>query len=572
MYDSWCCVFKLRRRRFLEDDELIQNAKKWLLHIAEWDTSGTTSRAYNDEAAFRVAAALAWGYDWLYNHLTDTEQAHLRQIILIRTEEVVDHVMQQCRLHITPYDSHGVRALSSVIVPCCIALLGDEPQAKEWLDYAIEYFACLYSPWGDDDGGWAEGPMYWATGMAVVVDAINLMKNYLDIDFYKRPFFQKTGDYLLNVFSPDTLRMNFCDSSNLGERPILKAAYLMRQFAAIIGNPHYQWYFEQVAEYDTDPDSKFYNWGWWDFRFDNLMFLSDYSAPEVRAPENASSLAWFRGVGWVAMHSAMADPENHIMFLTKSSQYGSISHSHGDQNAFLLHAYGEPFAVETGYYIAHNSTFHRNWRRQTYSKNSLLIDGLGEYAGADKALAMEAAGRIETAETHPDYYYVRSDATLAYKHNVPYLSRAVREVYFVKDTYFVIVDHIDLEKSGYIDWLFHSLSKMQLSNQKFHIAGEKASLDGYFLYNSSGQMSLSQSDEFVGVSSEEIANQPLHYHLTARTQSTSRHCIVTLLHPYKNTDKQYILHSVNEQGFGTFANFLYDGHTLCIEISNNDSA
>ena len=140
------------------------------------------------------------------------------------------------------------------------------------------------------------------------------------------------------------------------------------------------------------------------------------------------SVKWFRDIDWVAMHHRMDDPDEHIMLLAKS-RYGSMSHSHGDQNGFLLHAYGEPLAIE---WILHRfgSTMHMNWRRQTRSTNNILIDGHGQYAGKDKVLCIEASGKVEQVDTSPGYGYTRMNATQAYLENVPYLERYVREIYF----------------------------------------------------------------------------------------------------------------------------------------------
>ena len=101
----------------------------WLLHVARFDVRGTTSRAYNDEAAFRIAGALAWGYDWLHDELTEAERAEVRDALGARLEEVATHVIDHARIHVFPYDSHAVRSVASVMVPACIALLGEHPRA-----------------------------------------------------------------------------------------------------------------------------------------------------------------------------------------------------------------------------------------------------------------------------------------------------------------------------------------------------------------------------------------------------------------------------------------------------------
>lgn len=550
----------------LEDTTLLEFAKKWLMHVTSWDTEGPTSRDYNDEAAFRVAGALAWGYDWLFDSLSDHEREKVQAALFRRTEQVAFHVIERSKIHQVPYDSHAVRSLSSVLIPCCIALFDHEPKARVWLDYTLEYLACIYTPWGGADGGWAEGPHYWMTGMAYIIDGMNLVKNFNGLDLYQRPFFQKTGDFPLYVYSPDTVRGSFGDQANLGERPGLKVGFNMRQFGGVTTNGYYQWYYEQTKAWDVNAEEKFYNSGWWDFRFDEMMYRFDYPAVTPKAPEDLSPVKWFKDVGWVAMHHRMDDPNEHIQLVAKSSPYGSVSHSHGDQNAFLIHAFGEPLAVHSGYYVAFNSTMHNNWRRQTHSKNLILIDGKGQYAGKDKVKQMAASGCIETVESFDTHHYVRMNATKAYQEAVNYLENYTREIYFVGNSYFVIVDYVDLEQPGSVDWLFHSMNQLELGEQRFKVKGTKANLDGRFVYVSSGDLRLDQSNEFTGVDPQEYAGQPVQWQLKATTKSSKRHRIVSLLVPMKANADKYVSYFLDDQDHGVHIYFTDNGQTFRVEV------
>jgi len=536
----------------LEDEAILSAAKRWLLHVVSWDPKGTTSRDYNDEAAFRIVGAVAWGYDWLHGYLNEEERAAVRANLLERTEQVAFHVIERSRIHRVPYDSHAVRSLSSVLAPACLAMLHEEPKAREWLDYALEYFSCLYTPWGGKDGGWAEGPMYWTTGLAYLIDAFNLIRNYTEIDLFRRPFFAKTGDFPLYCNAPGTIRASFGDQSTLGEPPSLKTAYNIRQFAGLTGNGLYQWYFERVKEADRDADAKFYNYGWWDFRFDDMLYRHDYPdvKPVAPVPGAIEPVKWFRDVGWVAMHRRMDDPDEHIQLLVKSSSYGSISHSHGDQNGFLLHAYGEPLAIDSGYYVAFGSTMHRNWRRQTISKNTLLIDGIGQYADGDKVLCKESYGVVEEVRSEPGAAYVRMDASAAYRATVPYLRRFVREVYWLDESYIVIVDSVDLGRPGRAAWLMHTLNRMNLKGQTFREIGDKAELEGRFVYCSSGELTLSQHDRFTGVDPSELDGLANQWHLTAETQAATGHRIVSLLVPMKKGENKFVSYFIDDQDHG----------------------
>ncbi|WP_168928987.1 DUF4962 domain-containing protein [Paenibacillus dokdonensis] len=553
----------------LKDKELINQAKRWLLHAASWDANGTTSRDYNDESAFRIAGALAWGYDWLYDELTADERELIREKLLHRTRQVAFHVIERSKIHQVPYDSHAVRSLSSVLVPCCIALFDEEPEARDWLDYTVEYYYTLFSPWGGEDGGWAEGPHYWTTGMAYLTEALDLLKNFAHLNVFQRPFFQHTGNFPLYCYSPTTsTRTTFGDNSTLGDDIIKKVGYNIRQYAGITGNGWYQWYFEQLKDRNPEADLMFYNYGWWDFHFDELLYRHNYPVISAVEPSGIEPVKWFRDVGWVAMHHKMHEPNEQISLVTKCSRYGSVSHSHGDQGAFMLHAFGEPLAIESGYYIAFNSSMHLNWRRQTCSKNTILIDGQGQFADMNKALNIAAKGEVEDAFQGKDYAYVRMNPTQAYLEHVPYLKQYKREIYFVQNAYFVIVDSIDLEQPGRIQWLFHTLYEMELKGQSFHVHGRQADMEGRFIFSSAGDLVLTQSDEFTGVDPAEIEGLAKHWHLSAETQAAASHRIATLLVPKHHSERgKYVSYFMDDQGF-SFNLYLTDnGRTQKIEIA-----
>ena len=77
------------------------------------------------------------GYDWLYDELTPAERDRVRTALLLRTRETADHIIRHANIQLFPFDSHAVRAVSAVLIPAAIALLDDEPEAEDWLHYAI---------------------------------------------------------------------------------------------------------------------------------------------------------------------------------------------------------------------------------------------------------------------------------------------------------------------------------------------------------------------------------------------------------------------------------------------------
>lgn len=553
----------------LEDRELIEKARECLLELASWDVNGTTSREYNDECSFRVVYGLAFGYDWLYDVLTEEERKTVLASLLARTGEVADHVMVHSRIHFSLYDSHAVRSLSSVLTPCSIAMLGDVPKARDWLDYTIEYFSVIYTPWGGMDGGWAEGPMYWTTGMAYVIDALNLIKNYLGIDLYQRPFFQKTGDFPLYCNPVDTYRASFCDQSNLGKYPGHKTACNMRQFAGVTKNPWYQWYYEQVYKREPEIDPAFFNAGWWDFGFDEMVFQHGYGETKFQEQKPFPLVKWFRDIGWVAINKDPQDFDRHLFFLAKSSPYGSVSHSHGDQNSFLLFAYGEPLVIKSGHYVGFNTSMHRQWRRQTKSHNTLLIGGLGQYAGMDKAKQLTATGNICHVTQEESCVSIKMDATKAYQIENPDLVEYIREVYVVEEAYFVMVDSVTTRIPMDIDYRLHSLSPYELEGNHFSVIRPKARLDGQVVYASAGPVTITQSDCFEGVEEKELEGLEHQYHLNVKTKKALTQVLVTLLVPSKTGEKTVVTPIKDDQGHDVFHYFSYKGKTFSLRVDGN---
>ncbi|MFK8081589.1 MAG: DUF4962 domain-containing protein [Granulosicoccus sp.] len=535
--------------KITDDQAMLERAKQWLLETASWNPAGTTSRAYTDEWAFRVNGALAWGYDWLYDELSDDERTLVRKALLTRTRETADHIIKHANIQLFPFDSHAVRAVSAVLIPASIALLDDEPEAEGWLNYAIEFLATVYSPWGDAQGGWAEGPHYWMTGMAYLIDAANLLKGYTGIDLYQRPFFQATGDFPLFTKAPDTRRATFGDDSTMGDLPSLKIGYNLRQFAGVTGNGAYQWYYDEIKRNDPGTEMAFYNYGWWDLNFDELAYRTDFPVVEAKPPAAHDTLRWFEGIGWAAIQVDMANPDRHIQFVMKSSRYGSISHSHGDQNAFCLAGFGEDLAIQSGHYVAFNSTMHQNWRRQTRSKNAILIDGKGQYAAKDKALAMRSSGHLVCAEKRENHIYIQGDATAAYQSLTPEVTSVLRDIYFVDNSYFVIVDAIDADKAVSVDWLIHTNSLMKLGSKTFRYTGEKAGFYGQILWSEAGAAELSQVTDFPGVDPVDYEGLPVSTCLSARFPKATRHRIATLIVPYALSNPRRIFSFLDDQGY-----------------------
>ncbi|GAL16891.1 oligo alginate lyase [Vibrio maritimus] len=110
---------------------------------------------------------------------------------------------------------------------------------------------------------------------------------------FNKTFYENTGDFPLYCMPVHSKRASFCDQSSIGDFPGLKLAYNIKHYAGVNQKPEYVWYYNQLKGRDTEAHTKFYNFGWWDFGYDDLRFNILWDAPEEQAPSNDPLLKVF---------------------------------------------------------------------------------------------------------------------------------------------------------------------------------------------------------------------------------------------------------------------------------------
>ena len=207
---------------------------------------------------------------------------------------------------------------------------------------------------------------------------------------------------------------------------------------------------------------------------------------------------------------------------------------------------------------------HRDWRRQTRSTNYILIDEMGQYAGVDKNLQLKASGAVKTVYQEKNYLYICEEAVKAYQNQIPDVRQVTREIYFVDDIYFVIVDTVKTDISRELSFLLHGLSPFEFNGNYFYLKRPKAELEGQFVYVSSGIKAMGQENRFEEVNEEETVGNEPQWHMTMKTGRAKNHRIITLLVPSGMQEKEMVEVAVNsEHGKQSFC-FHHKGKTFSI--------
>ena len=535
--------------KITNNDKLIEQAKRWLLSLATWNVKGASSRHYNDEVGFRVIITLAWGYDWLWSDLSNDEREMVKAALVARTSELYYHLTEQAKIHVFPYDSHAIRAISAALIPAAIVLKDEHDEANKWLKFSVHYLYSLYSPWSGVDGGWGEGPHYWTTAMAYLLDATQMIKAYLDIDLYQRPIIKNTGDFPLFTKSPGSRRGYFGDDSTLGYQASIKTAVCMLHLSGALARSDYHWFYQEHAKRDVSTGKEFYNYGWWNIHFDRMLIDFYFDIPEPKLGLSETAVKWFKSIGWVTIHHKLDQPESHLQFTIKSSELGSVSHSAADQGAFVLYGFEEDLAIHSGYYVSYGSTMHTQWRKQTRSKNAILIGGQGQYAGTDKVLAKSASGKVLSVDEQPNLITICTDNTAAYKSVNSDVVSALRDVYFVNNSYFLIVDRVSCSTPQTLQVRQQAEQPFVCSTKSMTTDAAKAGVEYSVAFSSTSLTGVTNADGFEDVNETDYDGLDMNYVGEFAFAPSLTHRVVTLVHPYRHGEKKSLYTFVDDQGF-----------------------
>ncbi len=476
------------------EEKYFAKAKDFLLRSCSWHFApdwksgpvvGATDIYYNDEAHFRLWRKMPLVYDQLRARLTPDEKATVlahfkergnRSVAWIEHEGNISKITRNSIA--ADLSSHPVRFMPMTGLTG-LALWDDLPEARQWWAYAYRFYRDQFSPWGGDDGGWGEGNAYWRGTFehAAFQDALLAIGDPLA---YASPFWKNSPFFAIYNVQP-YLHTTFGDTSNAGHFNLEPAiADYMEHVARVQQNGFFRAYAELCTDQRTRPIDKGLAELGRSYPTAAEFLVRNFIAaaqplPPARPLSELPPYRYFADVGWVSLHSALGRPADDIQVTFKSSPYGSFSHSHADQNSFILNAYGEGLAINSAYREFHNSPHHRDWTRQTISKNALLINGAGQ-----KAQNKAATGRITHFEVGARFVWTTGDATKAYQTMQPKgkVKLVTRDLVFIDQRYVVLRDRVELSEPGALSWLLHAEHHLDWDQaaQRAFIRGEKAAL------------------------------------------------------------------------------------------------
>ncbi|HEY7086763.1 MAG TPA: heparinase II/III family protein [Tepidisphaeraceae bacterium] len=283
-----------------------------------------------------MTTALAIGYDWLYDGLSDADRATIRRAIV---EKSIKPSKVGLQTWIT-LDNNWNQVCNGGMALGMLAIAEDEQAlAAEIVTRSINglpHAMKQYAP----DGAYPEGPGYWSYGTTYNVMLIASLESALGTDFglADAPGFLATADYFLHTTGPTGLYFNYSDcGQRSGPAPAMYWLAARRKQPWLLFNEQ-KLLKQQLAKARRNADQEV-------GRFGPLLLVWAAGVDgEITAP---TATHWSgNGVTPVAVHRS-GWGERAVYVAIKGGSPGA-SHAHMDAGTFVMDADGVRWADDLG--------------------------------------------------------------------------------------------------------------------------------------------------------------------------------------------------------------------------------
>jgi len=440
------------------DPQVLAWTKEMAFTAAAWNPKGGSAMEVGDIGAQHLLRGLSWCYDALHDDLSADERAKLRAVIVERAEQFWSRLNP---FRGTEANNHAwLQTLA--LAEAGFVLIGEHDEAAAWAEYSRQLyfgrFLCCLGYQGDNN----EGIGYWGYGLLFVIDYGDLMRHVCGIDLFKHPWLGQTARFPMYCAPPGAWAVSFADTAkpNHGVRGPAEQRQV-RDLAVRTRDPYALWYAGATNAVDG-------------------------LAP--KPPTDLSQSIHYRHIGWVIFNTLLADGLENSTFAMRSGPFYA-GHQHDDQNGFVIHAYGEKLAIDSGYYDWYGSPHFTAYSSTTRAHNTLLVNGK-----CQAHMQKGADGRIADYFDSPAYGYTVGDASNPAVY-LGQLKRFDRHALFIKPGFVVIHDLLQSSAAPTrYDWLLHAVAPIETdtASQSFVLTSGKAALRGRFLSPSKLAMAVTR--------------------------------------------------------------------------------
>ncbi len=461
--------------RLSNQDRFLQALKGRVAEVLSWDPDVATSEREQPQANRNAYLALSLAYDLAADALSADERARIAAVITKRLGAALQSQRSLDREPFRNFENEGIH--TSLQALALIAGRAEFPQAAEQLDRAWTLFLTQPLVWSVSDGANASSVAYAWYDLRLAVRTAAFLRLAAGVDVLQLPPLRRMGDFLIAMTTPAGNHSNaYGDGLEANNLFQTYAGGEFRLYAALTGIPAYEWYWRQARDTPARAAQRLMPWH---------LLLSLTPLPATRPSAPTAAVLAFQDAGIVALHDDPSSAERSTLVF-RASSYGSYSHGHADQNAFVLNQRGRDLLISSGYYPYYLSPHHAQVTRATRYKNAVTFDGgIGQAEPVSAPTtpgapvrSMDTAGELLSITQGDDLSAATGDASLAYRgwdaragRWVPLLSKATRTVVRLRRANVTLVfDWLESAQARRWEWNYHGVESFRVDNAELWVS------------------------------------------------------------------------------------------------------
>jgi hypothetical protein len=438
------------------DAKYAEAARAWLDFLSafrlDYHYGDAKKRADHDSASYAYEQGLkdvALAFDHVYDHLSPAERSKVLAHIEFHAEAAVNW-LKAAKIEVRYQQSHPQQTMHNTLTTL-LAVATDSPKLSELASWVVPQYMNRIA-WTSPDGGYFEGQTY-GHKFRWILEGLVAIRTATGVDLFQKPEIKNSGAYWLYAMDLNYWYQHYGDIYSL-LWPYANGAdgYISALMAEMTQDPYVKWYSQTVK---TNPD--------------HIPFRYLSEGPlQARPPIDIPQARAFVETGVLSAYDKFWDHGSNRLFF-RSSPWGAHSHSHADQNGFVIHANNEILAPDTGYYTYSGDTYQNKWSKATFAHNSVLVNGKGQPTD------INSKGHITQFFNAGDFTYFVGDASQAYEAPLQTFRRAML---FVRPNVYVVYDELAAGEPSVYSWLLNTFAKPEIDekNQRLVVAQQNERL------------------------------------------------------------------------------------------------
>jgi hypothetical protein len=466
------------------DTRYLAAAKKYMDAAVSYDVWGYSFNKPNvDLAAGHLLYGLGWGYDLLYNDLTEAERERYRNK-LARQGHLMYEAFKPKPGRMYTYSQNHLFIPMAGLGIAAYAVYGEVPEAAEWAKLARAMYDRVLGTYSED-GYYYEGFEYWIFSTPWIVHYLDAQLHSTGEDLFDIPGLRKTHLYVANEMLPGG--DNVFDFGDVFNGPLARTGHDAEETARTHPNGHfntnYNLLYRLAARFQNPEAQGVAEWmkslgqvnaeDYWSLLWYDPALKAKPIDLLPRSHEFTDHGVVYWRTGWGKNATAVAfkcgPPEGHsaLEALQKYPDWRrEEGHAHPDANSFIIFAGGQYLTGDSGYAGVPATDQH----------NTLLVngkgqarDGSGHNAWRDVPYERLNQIRIVQAKLAADGFSIIGDATSAYEPELG-VKKFVRTFSFSAKQGFAVGDEVETSKPSVFSTLVHADEKIgEMSPKRFSI-------------------------------------------------------------------------------------------------------